>query len=175
SEPLTFILWKLNHYSNNFIAQQLLYAIGSEGKHPAGVDRGLKKLRSYVIDLGFRPENFAIVDASGLSHSNRLSAAIVTRALRNIIQDSAIRPEFLSSLSVPLKSGTLEERHVGQEGLLVRAKTGTLSEATGLAGILENRAGTLFAFCILQNGVKSRAKAHKLDDEFVSIVAGSGV
>jgi len=156
SEPLRLIVDGLNHYSTNFVAEQLAYAIGrmSNGKWDHAV--GLERMQAFLQQLGAAAKEAFFIDASGLSHGNRLSARAVSRVLFEMANDVKLAPEFESSLSVAGRSGTLTEKHFGVKGLMLRAKTGTINGVSALAGYLTAANGKKYAFALLQNGGKSK-------------------
>ena len=152
SKPLSQIVEDMNHYSSNFAAEQLVAALDRTGRNGKRREVGLARLRAVVAGWGFADEEYRIVDGSGLSHENRLSARIVTRALLEALRDPQIDAEFEKSLSVAGRSGTLRRRSLVSDGPVVRAKTGTIDGVSGLAGYVRGAAGRLLAFAILQNG-----------------------
>lgn len=159
SKPLSQIVEDLNHYSNNFTAEQLLMALDQTKQRSRRRDAGLKKLAEYLDGLGFPDSEFKLEDASGLSHQNRISARILTRVLAESYKVEAYRPEFEKSLSVSGRNGTLKKRSLLPQNIILRAKTGTLDGVSSLAGYLTSLSGRRFAFAILQNGITSKAAA----------------
>lgn len=188
SFPLQDIVNDLNRYSNNFIAGQLLFALGQD---PAGYFRqelGFAELTRVLTDLGFAKEEFTLVDASGLDRRNRLSANQLATLLASVAEDFSVYPYLLSSLSRFGASGTLEKRTVlsvqaQQEALRselpglqrraagVWAKTGTLEGVSSLAGYVELESGQRAAFAILSNGL-SKDEAAEIEDTFVAALIG---
>jgi len=170
SKPFSFILHDLNNYSSNFIAQQLLLALGS-----FSYEMGILSLENYLNRFGLNESKFHIEDASGLSHSNRLSAHAVTRLLYEGQKYEELRAEFENSLSVPGRNGTLKSRRISVPGATLRAKTGTLTGVSSLAGYASNRIGRKFAFTIIQNDAGSKDVAVRFEDSIVKILLGSGI
>lgn len=173
SRPLSQLIHDLNHFSNNFIAEQLLFALGASEDGRLRRERGLNRLESYLASLGFDRDNFVIADACGLSHQNRISARMVGAVLSHVLEDEAIRPEFESSLAVGARSGTLKRRNFGALPVIVRGKTGTIDGVSSLAGYVTGRSGRRYAFVILQNGVASRDRALQFEEKLVSALAES--
>ncbi|MBX7137618.1 MAG: D-alanyl-D-alanine carboxypeptidase/D-alanyl-D-alanine-endopeptidase [Oligoflexia bacterium] len=168
SPPLSEILKDLNHFSNNFIAEQLLYAIGAHLSGNFEREAGLKRLEQYLISLGVSAASVRVVDASGLSHSSRLSASAVARVLKRMAELDSVRPEFENSLSVGGRSGTLKRRDFGLvSGATVRGKTGTLDGVSSLAGYLSCTSGRKLVFAILINDAPSKEAAERLENQIV--------
>ncbi|MBP6218198.1 MAG: D-alanyl-D-alanine carboxypeptidase/D-alanyl-D-alanine-endopeptidase [Oligoflexales bacterium] len=159
SQPLSLIIRSLNLYSNNYIADVLLKNLGFHFQKEGSFLGGLAVLNeSLRKDFGLRGD-FQIANASGLSPKNRLSARHFTSLLNAVSKDFKIFPEFLNSLSVSGKTGSLEKLFDRSpydllKGL-VRAKTGTLSDpvtSCTLAGYLQHPRYGLLAFALLENG-----------------------
>jgi D-alanyl-D-alanine carboxypeptidase/D-alanyl-D-alanine-endopeptidase (penicillin-binding protein 4) len=104
-----------------------------------------------------------VVNGSGLSTNNRLSARNLTDVLVYAAEKMEIFPEFLASLPASGWDGTLKKRFddPGMKLLSgkVRAKTGTLSQpvsVSSLAGYVRHPVHGLVAFAIVQNGIPGR-------------------
>ncbi len=173
SKPLRNIVQDLNHFSNNFIADQLLYRIGATGNHvtmaeqsaPLSRERGIHRLNQIVNALGVKDRETRFMDASGLSHANRLSARAVTTVLLEVQRNFLIRAAFQNSLSVGGKSGTLKKRKF-DNGVSILGKTGTLDGVSSLAGFVTDLSGVEYVFAIIQNEVASVERAHS-NEEFI--------
>ncbi len=172
SKPFGFVLQDLNNFSNNFIAEQLLMALGGD-QTGNGFSRavGLRRMETFLRSARIDPSQFQLLDASGLSHENKLSAKSLTQLLAGVQQLEFIRPEFENSLSVPGRDGTLR----GRKGLLssaalVRAKTGTLTGVSSLSGYVISRSGRKLAFSILQNDAPSKDRAIEFEDRVVKVL-----
>ena len=181
SKEAKHLVEDLNHFSNNFIGEQLLYILGDKFPQSSSEDApgrfdlslGVKRLGDYLLNLGCSEDEFALFDGSGLSHANRLSPRVVTRILQAVFADDAIRPEFENSLSVALKSGTLKKRAFEPPGIILRGKTGTLDGVSSLAGYLITDKGKRLAFAILQNGVPSKDQAVATENKIVHLLFSS--
>ena len=89
-----------------------------------------------------------LADGSGLADVNRVTCRLVQSVL-----DRAGPASFIgSSLPVAGETGTLAERFEGTtvEGRM-RAKTGTLRQATALAGFVDAPAGPTLSFAYVVN------------------------
>ena len=141
----------------------MAFALGrrSDGSydHHSGVDQ----IVQYAKALEPTVPPPVLVDASGLSHDNRLSTATLLAVLTRMAADERIRPEFESSLSVLGKSGTLKGKHKGLHHIFVRGKTGTLTGVSSLAGYILNKRGEKIAFALIQNTVPSPQRASQIE------------
>lgn len=174
SKALDEIVQDLNRYSNNFIAEQLVFALGNKGNGSYDHQGGLRVMTEHLRRLGFSQPEFQIADGSGLSYQNRLSARILTMLLLRVQDELEIKPEFEKSLSVAGKNGTLETRFLSDTAL-VRAKTGTLNSVSSLSGYLYTNKGVKLAFAIIQNEVTSRSRANLLEKKILGILSKSSI
>ena len=117
-------------------------------------------------------EGAVLVDGSGLSPDNRISASMLVAALRRARASFRIGPELISSLPIAGRDGTLEERLL--EGTdRIRAKTGRLADAKVLAlsGIAEGGNGEEWIFSVLVNGYPGAPEeAMAALDQWVSLL-----
>jgi len=126
---LDLVVSKLLEFSNNFIANQILLVMGAEIlKPPATVDKGLQVLRGYYRD-GLGIKTGRIVEASGISRKNRITARAMLRIL---------------------------EHYEPYHGLMRRQgrqyyKTGHLKGVRTRAGFLSGNHGGLYRFVVMCN------------------------
>lgn len=183
SKPLSFIVNDLNHYSNNFIAGQILYALGQDEVGVFRKEVAFKRIAESLDELGIAEGSYEMYDGSGLDHNNRMSAEQVMKILLAGYRDFSIQPDFISSLSRFGVSGTLKKRiltgkHLNSnraqrnvEG--VWAKTGTLNGVSSLAGYVEGASGRRYAFVILLNNIVSKSHALAIENGIVELLLGS--
>jgi serine-type D-Ala-D-Ala carboxypeptidase/endopeptidase (penicillin-binding protein 4) len=154
SRPLGLVVYGLNKFSNNFMAEQLCLAMGAAvHSQPGTREKGLAVIGKFLRDCGVSSERFHLSEASGLSRDNRISASALVRVLMNVYSEFSYSPEFMASLGVAGVDGTLKEKFTGPEvrGRL-RAKTGNLRGVNALTGYGISLEGRLFAFaCIVNN------------------------
>jgi D-alanyl-D-alanine carboxypeptidase/D-alanyl-D-alanine-endopeptidase (penicillin-binding protein 4) len=169
SAPLARIVAYMNRESDNFTAELLLKQLGAvdggRGTSAGGAEAVREVLRSAAIPLA----GVRIVDGSGLSARNRLTAAAVIGILVVAWHDPRIRPAFVQSLAVAGVNGTLEDRLERPPARgAVLAKTGTLSESSALSGYARGK----WAFAVIQNGRPvSQFWARQAQDRFASVLA----
>ena len=159
SAPLTQVVEALGKYSNNWSAEQLIFAVGAHRWGPPGtLEKGVRATEEYLVGLGFPADSFAVDDGSGLSRKNRLSARLLVAVVRDLYSQPELRTDFLCSLAVSGVDGTLARRLWGEATLgRVMAKTGTLSGVSSLSGVAfplaaENRA---LGFSVMTNGIRN--------------------
>jgi serine-type D-Ala-D-Ala carboxypeptidase/endopeptidase (penicillin-binding protein 4) len=139
----------MNKFSNNYIAEQVLALINvhSGGKAPT-------VMRTTLALSGTDMKGSQIINGSGLSRKNRLSAAQLTDLLRYALTQSYAR-DLVEGLSIAGVDGTLRDRFKGSplKGQLW-AKTGSLNGVRTLAGFLMTKKEAM-AFTILINNFKT--------------------
>ena len=122
-------------------------------KRAVSAEDGLEVLRA-EMELAFKqtPTDLVMVDGSGLSRENRITALLLVRLLNRIRYDFSIRPEFINSLPVSLTDGTLRYRNFPERMKgRIRAKSGTLDGVSNLSGYMElDRDIVIFSFLIHQ-------------------------
>ena len=149
SDPLTDVIAEMDRESDNFSAEMLLKDVGAEvggaGTTAAGAAIVQRDLAAAEIPL----QGVRIVDGSGLSRDDRLTARALGALLVAVWDDPDLHDPFWRSLPVAGVNGTLEDRlrRAPARGA-VRAKTGTTDRASALSGYVGDRYG----FAVLQNG-----------------------
>lgn len=149
SKPLSEILTEMDHNSDNYVAELLLKHLGAEvggaGTTAAGDAVVIRSLAAGGVPL----TGVQIVDGSGLSQDDRLTARAVASLLLLGWRDLDMHNVLWNALPIAGESGTLQHRLLdGPAHGAVRAKTGTTDLASALSGYASDR----FAFSILQNG-----------------------
>jgi serine-type D-Ala-D-Ala carboxypeptidase/endopeptidase (penicillin-binding protein 4) len=149
SAPLVRIVRFMNRESDNFTAELLLKQLGVVDEGTGTSAAGAKAVRRALREAAVPLAGVRLVDGSGLSPRNRLTASALIGLLVAAWRNPVIRPAFVQSLAVAGVNGTLEDRmEVPPVRGVVRAKTGSTSESSALSGFVGNR----FAFAVLQNG-----------------------
>lgn len=170
SRPLSAILGFMNPASDNFTAETLSKDVGAygagHGTTAAGTDHAEKLLREH----GALAAHDDLVDGSGLSHSNRLSASTLVTMLGEAEQN----PEWGDALVRSLEHGgegtlihRLRDPAVRNR---VRAKTGYINGVASLAGVVTSKAGARYAFAFLIND-PDIGGAQRTMDQAVSLLA----
>ena len=171
SEPLVAIVRRMNRESDNFVSEMLLKELGASVDGIGSSAAGARVVREELRVAGVPVAGVRIVDGSGLSRLDRLTARALVAILRAGADDPAIRDAFVASLAVAGVSGTLERRldRRPTRGRVI-AKTGTTSASSALAGFVRGR----YVFAIIQNGSPVPYwSARQAQDRFVTILAGN--
>lgn len=171
SAPLPSVLAEMDQQSDNFTAELVLKELGAEsggeGTTAAGTAVVLRDLAAAGIPLA----GVTIVDGSGLSLDDRLTARAIAMLLDTAWNDPAIRRPFWRALAVAGESGTLQDRMETRPAVgIVHAKTGTTDEASALSGFVGDR----YAFAIVQNGEPVNGwAAEKAQDRLATTLAST--
>jgi D-alanyl-D-alanine carboxypeptidase/D-alanyl-D-alanine-endopeptidase (penicillin-binding protein 4) len=171
SEPLPDVLQEMDRESDNFTAELIAKDLGAEVGGGGTTAAGVAIVRRDLDAAGIPLTGVRIVDGSGLSLEDRLTARALSALLVNMWDDPDLHQPFWAALPVAGVNGTLEDRMERRPARgAVRAKTGTTDEASALSGY----AGSRFAFAVLQNGspVATRS-AEKAQDRFASALASA--
>ena len=161
SPELRRVLWPAGKDSDNFTAEMLLKALAAADKGVGTTPGGAALARAALGERLLPLAGIRIVDGSGLSGENRLTADLLTALLTEARSDPALAQPLFASLSVAGVDGTLSDRMRGTVAQrVVHAKTGTLNQASSLSGY----AGR-FVFSVLINAPGlSQWTAHELQD-----------
>lgn len=169
-------------HSDNVLAEALAREVAiSTGNEPSFAG-AVKAVREVLGRNGFDLAGTSMVDGSGLSLENR-----VTPQLLGSLMAAAAAPELpdggldvkaaklramLTGLPVAGGSGSLADRYqnAGVAGRgWVRAKTGTLSNANSLSGLVVTQDGHLLVFAFMSNGSGSDVARPALDEVAASL------
>ncbi len=150
SPTIASIVRSMNQPSDNYIAEMLMKGLGSQFGTVGSTAAGGLVMRETIGRFGIAP---TIVDGSGLSRSNRTTPREVVRLLTGMDGTEAA-VAFDQSLAVVGRNGTLNKRMRGTSAQdRCRAKTGTLSNVSALAGFCDTTGGERIAFAFIMNGV----------------------
>jgi serine-type D-Ala-D-Ala carboxypeptidase/endopeptidase (penicillin-binding protein 4) len=169
SPPLWTILRFMDRESDNFTAELLLKQLGAVEAHRGTSAAGAAVVTQALAEAGVPMTGVRIVDGSGLSLLDRLTAEALTGILRAAWTSFSIRPAFVAALPIAGVNGTLHDRlRTAPARGNVLAKTGTTREASALSGYVRDR----YAFAVLQNGNPIPYWwARRAQDRFATVLA----
>jgi D-alanyl-D-alanine carboxypeptidase/D-alanyl-D-alanine-endopeptidase (penicillin-binding protein 4) len=156
SPPVADIVERVLKSSDNegaeVLAHQVGLAVEGEGSYAAGVRGTIQILRGLGISL----PHATVQDGSGLSRHDRLDATTLVQVLQ--AASSPDHPELrsvITGLPVAAYDGSLGYRFDHSPGRgLVRAKTGTLTGTSALAGLTTDARGRVLVFAFVSNHVR---------------------
>ncbi len=171
SPALWSILRFMDRESDNFTAELLMKQLGALYGGRGSTAAGAAVVTRILAADGIPLDGVRIVDGSGLSRLNRMTARALVGILQAAWASPVLRKAFVGALPVSGRSGTLRHRmRRGPARGRVFAKTGTTSEASTLSGFVSGR----FAFAVLQNGHPvSSWWARQAQDRFAAALAAA--
>jgi len=172
SQPIKELVAQALRISDNVLAEVLAREVALATGAPPSFAGAVDAVRAVLISNGVDTGELRLVDGSGLSAQNQVSARGLAGLLaaaaspgRSDTRTAKLRP-LLDGLPVAGGTGTLADRYTGptsQGRGYVRAKTGTLANANSLAGIVLDADGRLLVFAMLSNGSTSTTARPALD------------
>lgn len=156
------VLMRMMKHSDNQCAESLFMSLGT---NPA------TKVTSLIRSFGYDPTLYSIADGSGLSLYNYISPELLVRFLRYAYENSNIFDALYASLPIASCDGTLKRRMAKTTAAAnVRAKTGTLSAISSLAGYCRASNGHLLCFAIINQGVMKSSEGRHFQDRLCIIL-----
>lgn len=174
--PLTDVLKVTLKKSDNLAAEALFYHVG---KHCTRKERSLSNadgqtgILKYMKELtGMNPDQFSIADGSGVSLYNYVSPHLLLSYLNYAYRHPAVFQPFYDCLPIAGIDGTLASRmKKGKAYRNVRAKTGTVTGVSSLAGYVKAINGHWLSFVIINQNVLKGRQARLFQDELCEILA----
>ena len=166
SPKLIELIQQTNNESDNVLAQHIFRRLGATVVGFGSAKNSATVVRSFLKKNEISDSGFLMVDGSGLSERNRIAPYQLVYILK-AMWNSDKGQLFIDSLPAP-GEGTMRRR-LG--GAVVRAKTGTLNNHSGLTGYVVTAYGETVGFSILVNDVKSTWPAVELQDDIVALLS----
>jgi PBP4 family serine-type D-alanyl-D-alanine carboxypeptidase len=171
SPTLGAMLRFMDRESDNFTAEMLLKQLGLSELGRGTSAAGAAVVTQVLAEAGVPMAGVRIVDGSGLSQLDRLTANALGSLLHVAWADPTVGPALIASLAVAGVNGTMQDRLRKPPARgRVLAKTGTTNTASSLSGYVSDR----YAFAVVQNGHPvSSWWARRAQDRFAQVLAGS--
>ena len=148
--------------SNNFAAETVFKLAGAKFVNNTGsLEHSQQMLKAYFEKLGINSDDIKIVDGSGVSKNNIVTSDFMTEFLVKEVKNEKIKNNLPTA-----GEGTLKTRMLYFKDNL-RAKTGTLSDVSAIAGYITSRSGKTYAFDIMINDPKSSTNEKKSLEEYI--------
>ncbi|GAA1675756.1 D-alanyl-D-alanine carboxypeptidase/D-alanyl-D-alanine-endopeptidase [Glycomyces endophyticus] len=173
SEPLADLTVDLMKPSNNLYAEAFFKAVGLAQTGLGTFASGKAGVYGAIDDYGVNTGPIRQVDGSGMSRWDQLTPDMLTDLLIGA-QDASWFDTFQGSLPVACVDGTLASRMCGTEAAgNVRAKTGSMTSVSALAGYATDADGRELVFAIMFNDfLTSNIKG--LEDQIAVAIASHG-
>ncbi|MFT4262663.1 MAG: D-alanyl-D-alanine carboxypeptidase/D-alanyl-D-alanine-endopeptidase [Nocardioides sp.] len=175
SAPLRQIVEHTLQTSDNDAAETLAHLVGARAGD-GSFSGGATATTAALTELGVPLDGVTLADGSGLSHDDALTPAALTSVLRLATTDPDLQ---VLSYGLPVAgfSGSLAARYTddGSDGGLgvVRAKTGTLTGVSALAGFVTDADGTPLVYVVIADEVPvaNTLKARQALDDAAAALA----
>lgn len=174
SAPFSVLVEHLMRSSDNVLAEALAREVAVARDGEPTFDGAAEETFAALRQAGFDPAGAVLRDGSGLSREDavpaRLLGALMAAAAAPTGPDDGtefLRP-IVTGLPVAGGDGTLDDRFgadtaAGPGRGTVRAKTGTLTGVSSLAGVVTDADGRLLVFALMSNGVNPATVRPRLD------------
>ncbi|MFZ6843702.1 D-alanyl-D-alanine carboxypeptidase/D-alanyl-D-alanine endopeptidase [Undibacterium sp. RuTC16W] len=178
SDTLADIIKPINKRSDNSMARSVYLSLGAESSdaknYLTSAQAAEARIRSWLSKRGINPDNLILDNGSGLSRTERISALQMAQLLK-IGTTSNWYAEFATSLPIVAIDGTMRKRlkDTPLEGR-ARIKTGTLQDATAIAGYVRDVQNKTWIVVAMVNH-SDAGKARPALDELIYWVATSQI
>ena len=161
------ILMRMMKDSDNLYAESLFYQLAaSTGERPAKAKHARKEIGRLIEKVGLQPSRYKIADGSGLSLYNYVSPELEVDFLRYAYRHPEIYDNMLPCLPIAGVDGTLSKRmRKGAAHENVKAKTGTVTGVSSLAGYLTTANGHRICFSIINMGIRHSSSGRNFQDK----------
>jgi D-alanyl-D-alanine carboxypeptidase/D-alanyl-D-alanine-endopeptidase (penicillin-binding protein 4) len=173
SPPVQDLVATALRRSDNVLAEALAREVARKTGAPPSFSGASQAVLTALRQHGFDLSGVTLADGSGLSTSDAVPARLLAAMLGAAATPDQVhepRTAALRALLVGLPvaggSGTLADRYHGPTGAgrgWVRAKTGTLTGVTSLAGTVQDVEGRVLVFAFLSNGPNPASVRPRLD------------
>ncbi len=167
SDTLADTVKRVNKKSDNAMARALFLTLGAEyaakGGYANHLDAAQGRIRDWLARHGIDAAALVLENGSGLSRSER----ITPRQLAQVLQASVSglwSPELATSLPIAALDGSMRRRLKDTPAALrARIKTGTLRDATAVAGYVMDTSGTSWIVVGIVNSPDAKRGRAALD------------
>ncbi|MBZ0093545.1 MAG: D-alanyl-D-alanine carboxypeptidase/D-alanyl-D-alanine-endopeptidase [Sulfuricellaceae bacterium] len=152
SVPLAEAVRDINKYSNNTMARDLFLTLGADTISPPGtLAKSNNAVHCWLAAKGLDFPELVLENGSGLSRTERISARHLGELLVSAYH-SPVMPEYVSSLPISARDGTMKKRLREQwTAGMAHIKTGTLDGVKAIGGYLQDQQGRQMAVVFLIN------------------------
>jgi len=177
SAPVGVLVEQMLRDSDNVIAEVLARQVALARHRPATFVEAAAAIRVTLAPLGIEVGT-GMRDGSGLSALDRIPAAALGQALLKAVHTPSLR-YLLTGLSVAGWDGTLleQDRFTGNAAIgtgAVRAKTGSLTGVSTLAGLLVDLDGRQLAFVFTADQAPAEGPTRQAIDGLVAALVRCG-
>lgn len=175
------IVRRCNSASQNLYAEALIKRLGHRYTGASGSwDNGAAAIRNFLRRrLGTSAAVIGIADGSGLSRDNRITARILVRLLRQMLDETDLGLDYRESLAISGTRGTLRKRFRPALKGRVFAKSGFINGVCALSGYVmvpgpdADDGDEAVAFSLLFNNIGKKipiANVKRLQEKIIDLV-----
>ena len=174
--PIELVMRRALKKSDNLCAEAIFRHLGlKNGKTTSrlGFEESQCVVNRFMRQsIGFSPDDYKIVDGSGVSLYNYVSPQLILAYLNYAYRHPEFFGMFYDGLPVAGMDGTLSYRMgKGKTFRNVHAKTGTVTGVCSLAGYVTSGNGHKLSFVIINQNVLKARLARKFQDEVCRLLS----
>ena len=149
----------------------MFYQIAASSHRPGRANDAARVERALIERAGLNSSHYRIADGSGLSLYNYLSPELEVSILRYTFKHQAMYEHLLPSLPIAGEDGTLKKRMKDTSAAgNVKAKTGTVTGVSALAGYCTASNGHRLCFSIMNQGIEKSSDGRAFQDKVCMIL-----
>ena len=175
SHNLCVILKQALKESDNLCAESMFFHAAHQyhGCKNLNFKKGQETIKYFIKNyLGRDERKYRIADGSGVSLYNYISPELLVDCLRHAFRHPEIFQPLYASLPIAGIDGTLNYRmKKGKAFRNVRAKTGSVTGVSSLAGYVKAANGHLLSFAIINQNVLKMSDARRFQDQLCEFMA----
>ncbi|GEM_PF-6214366 len=164
------ILAKMLKESDNFIAEIVLKICGTEfWGIPGENEKSISVRNLFLSKIGIEKNSIRLVDGSGISRHNQISAKSVFQLIEYLHSNSKKWERFVNFFSISGIDGTLKNRFLDSElkGKF-KGKTGMLFATSALVGIFTSKNGDeILSIILFETDGNNSDKVNNLQEKLV--------
>ena len=161
--------------SDNLCAESMFFHAARKYQERTNLSfkQGQKTIKHFIKTyLGHDERHYRIADGSGVSLYNYISPRLLVDCLRHAFHDPELFQPLYVSLPIAGVDGTLNYRMgKGKAFRNVRAKTGSVTGVSSLAGYVKAANGHMLSFAIINQNVLRMSDARRFQDQLCEIMA----
>lgn len=163
SAPLSDYLAVVNKRSNNLYAELVFRTVGRAAGGIGNPQGSAQAVLEAVADIGVPVADVVMLDGSGLSAGNRVTAAAFVALVAGMAKTEQWSA-YWASLPVAGRRRELGRMYRTAAAGNLRAKTGTIEGVSALSGLVRSRDQERLAFSIMLNGTPSTSRAKRVEN-----------
>jgi D-alanyl-D-alanine carboxypeptidase/D-alanyl-D-alanine-endopeptidase (penicillin-binding protein 4) len=176
SPPLSVIAAQTLKPSQNLYAELILRTLGNErgdNAQDTSEAAGVAVVRKFLAEAGVNPNEVIMVDGSGLSRRDLITANAAIQLL-SYMSRHRFASAFRDSLPIAGVDGTLARRMKNSPAMTnVRAKTGTIETVATLSGYVTSASGERLVFSVLLNNYPESSGARRVFTDDLAVLLAS--